>query len=71
MVSRMERPKNFAHHRYVGDKRTLVVYDVDSLVDTEIMDELLAAKTFLCFAPDTLAEARNRGFRLYEGPGTG
>lgn len=71
MAPAMERPKNFAHHRYVGDKRTLVVYDVDNLIDTEIMEELLAAKTFLCFAPDTLAEARNRGFRLYSGPGAG
>lgn len=71
MVGTMERPKNFAHHRFVGDKRSLVVYDVDRLVDTSIMDELLAARTFLCFAPDTLAEARNRGFRLYEGPGAG
>ncbi len=71
MAGTMERPKNFAHHRYVGDKRSLVVYDVDRLVDTSIMDELLEAKTFLCFAPDTLAEARNRGFRLYQGPGAG
>ena len=27
--------------------------------------ELLASERFLCFAPDTLAEARNRGYRLW------
>jgi len=24
----------------------------------------MAAETYLCFAPDTLPEARNRGYRL-------
>ena len=67
----MERPTNFAHHRFVGDKRTLVVYDVDNLIDQSIMSELLEARTFLCFAPDTAVEARNRGYRLYKGPGAG
>lgn len=67
----MERPTNFAHHRFVGDKRTLVVYDVDNLVDESIMNELLEARTFLCFAPDTAVEARNRGYHLYKGRGAG
>lgn len=67
----MERPSNFAHHRYIGDKRNLVVYDVDLLTDESIIVELLEAGTFLSFGPDTLAEARNRGFRPYRGPGAG
>jgi hypothetical protein len=63
----MERPGKFEHHRYVGDKRTQVVYDVDALgpEDEHLIEELMAAETFLCFAPDTLAEARNRGYHLY------
>lgn len=63
----MDRPGKFEHHRYVGDKRTQVVYDIDELdeADAPIIEELLAAETFLCFGPDTLAEARNRGYRLY------
>lgn len=63
----MERPAKFEHHRYLGDKRTQVVYDVDALgpEDEHLIEELLEAETFLCFAPDTLAEARNRGYRLY------
>ncbi len=67
----MERPTNFAHHRYVGDKRSLVFYDVDELIDESIMDELQAAGTFATFGPDTPLEARNRGFKQYRGPGAG
>jgi len=69
----MERPGKFEHARYVGDKRNQVVYDVDALGadDAALIDELMAAGTYLCFAPDTLAEARNRGYRLYRGQRAG
>ena len=60
----MRRPSRFEDHRYLGDKRTQVVYDVDAWEDPAVIDELMAAETFLCFGPDTLAEARNRGYRL-------
>ena len=64
----MERPTRFEHHRFVGDKRTQVVYDLDADdVDPEVIGELMAAETFLCFGPDSLAEARNRGYRLWKG----
>lgn len=62
----MERPTKFEHHRYLGDKRTQVVYDLDhadEAVEAAIA-ELLRTETFLAFGPDTLAEARNRGYRL-------
>lgn len=63
----MSRPTRFAHVRYLGDKRTQRVYDLD-LLDTDprvaaAVDEILAAESFATFAPDTLAEARNRGYR--------
>ena len=32
-----------------------------------VIDELVASGSYLCFAPDTLAEARNRGYRLRGG----
>jgi hypothetical protein len=63
-VPRMERLARFEEHRYVGDKRTQIVHDVDAVTDPEHLQDLLAAETFLCFGPDTLPEARNRGYRL-------
>ena len=65
----MQRPGKFEHNRFVGDKRTQVVYDVDELgaEHADMIEELMEAETFLCFGPDTLAEARNRGYRLF-GP---
>ena len=60
----MDRPIRFEHHRYVGDKRTQVVYDLDSdTVPEDAIDELMSARTYLCFGPDTLVEAANRGYR--------
>ncbi len=58
----MERPTRFEHQRYVGDKRTQVVYDLDTAPEDAIA-ELLEARTYLSFGPDTLVEARNRGYR--------
>ncbi len=60
----MSRPPQFEEHRYLGDKRTQVVHDLDDPdLDPAVIEELIAAETFVCFAPDTLAEARNRGYR--------
>lgn len=67
----MQRPTKFEEHRWLGDKRTQIVYDLDNLDDQSIIDELMAAETYICFAPDTLAEARNRGYRPYKGDGSG
>jgi hypothetical protein len=60
----MERPTKFEHTRFLGDKRTQLVYDVDNWEDTTVIDEIVAAEIGLCFGPDTLAEARNRGYTL-------
>jgi hypothetical protein len=63
----VERPVRFEHNRYLGDKRSQVVYDVDELAeaDADRIRELLESERFVCFGPDTLAEARNRGYRLW------
>ena len=60
----MDRPGRFEHNRYVGDKRTQIVHDMDACDTPDVIDELMAAETFICFGPDTLPEARNRGYRL-------
>ena len=59
----MERPSRFEHNQFVGDKRSQVVHDVDACDAPEVIDELMSAETYTCFGPDTLAEARNRGYR--------
>ena len=60
----MQRPPRFEHQRFVGDKRSQVVYDLDHWDDQAVIDELMTAETFICFGPDSLPEARNRGYRL-------
>jgi len=60
----MERPTRFEHTRFLGDKRTQLVYDLDTWEDEAVIDEIVAAEVGLCFGPDTLAEARNRGYTL-------
>ena len=59
----MERPTKFEHHRWLGDKRTQVVYDLDADLDPAVIAELMESERYLCFGPDTLAEARNRGYK--------
>ena len=58
----MERPTKFEHFRYVGDKRTQVVHDLDHCTP-DVIDELMGARTYLAFGPDSLVEARNRGYK--------
>jgi hypothetical protein len=60
----MERPTRFEHARFVGDKRTQLVYDLDEWSDEEIIDEIVREGVGIQFGPDTLAEARNRGYTL-------
>jgi hypothetical protein len=62
----MPKPTRFEHFRYLGDKRSLVVYDMDLIdADPEVADgvaDVMASEKFLSFGPDTLTEARNRGY---------
>jgi hypothetical protein len=60
----VQRPGRFEHTRFLGDKRTQLVYDVDAWSDAALIDDIVATNSGICFAPDTLAEARNRGYRL-------
>jgi hypothetical protein len=60
----MQRPTRFEHHRFLGDKRTQLVYDLDEWTDPAVIDDIVAAEVGLVFGPDTLAEARNRGYTL-------
>jgi hypothetical protein len=59
----VSRPTRFEHNQYVGDKRNRFVHDLDAATDACAIDELMASEQFAAFGPDTLAEARNRGYR--------
>jgi hypothetical protein len=59
----MARPARFEAFRFLGDKRNQVVYDLDDPAATTAVQDVLGAEAFTTFGPDTLAEARNRGYR--------
>ena len=61
----MSRPSRFESFRYLGDKRNQTVYDLDLTESAgleSVIDELMQSEAFTAFAPDTMAEARNRGY---------
>ena len=60
----MERPTRFEHNQFVGDKRNQIVHDIDASQETEAIADLMQSEAYLCFGPDTLVEARNRGYHL-------
>ena len=58
----MAHHPKFEGYRFVGDKRTQLVYDLDEWDDMSVIDEIADEGVGLAFGPDTLAEARNRGY---------
>lgn len=64
----MPRLRRFEHHRFVGTRDTMRVYDCDDpdqFAELEArveQDDLLERTLLQSFAPDTEAEARNRSF---------
>jgi hypothetical protein len=64
----MARLRRFDHHRYIGLRDTMVVYDCDddaqlAELEARVDGEALFDRNLIqSFAPDALAEARNRGF---------
>jgi hypothetical protein len=65
-VSRLSR---FEDYRFIGAKDTMRVYDSDDPGQFEVLearirdDDLIGRLLVQSFAPDTLDEARNRGFK--------
>jgi hypothetical protein len=60
----MDHHPKFEHSRFIGDKRTQLVYDLDTWDEPDIINEIVDEGVGLSFGPDTLAEARNRGYTL-------
>jgi hypothetical protein len=65
-VSPMARLRRFENNRYVGDRAHQLVYDLE-VADSQQVEMLEAAaleNRLTVFGPDSLAEARNRGYRV-------
>ncbi len=66
----MARIRRFEAHRYVGTRDDMKVYDCDDPAQFAVLHErveaadLIDAKLLQSFAPDNLADARNRGFHV-------
>jgi hypothetical protein len=64
----MGRLKRFDEHRFVGTRDDMVVHDCDNDDDFAALESRASAEDLLIlnliqtFGPDTVAEARNRGF---------
>ena len=65
----MARLSKFESQRYVGTRDDMRVYDTDDPAQAERItarvaaDDLFRRNLLQSFAPDDLAEARNRGFK--------
>jgi hypothetical protein len=59
----------FEEHRFVGTRDEMRVYDCDDSIQFEVLeervtvDDLVGRKLVQSFAPDSLEEAMNRGFK--------
>lgn len=60
-MSAARRP--FEDHRFVGDKRSMLVHDLSAEKEGCRIDEIVEAEAVALFGPDEAAEARNRGYR--------
>lgn len=65
----MGRLRRFPHNRYVGVREEMIVYDCDDEAQYTVLSERIDGEDLIrrclvqAFAPDSPAEARNRGFR--------
>lgn len=68
--SDVARIRRFEHHRYLGTRDDMVVYDCDDpdqfaeLSQRLEQDDLMKLDLLQTFGPDTIPEARNRGFTV-------
>lgn len=65
----MSRLARFEDYRFIGTRDTMRVYDSDDPDQFEILEQrvttedMVGRKLLQSFAPDTVDEARNRGFK--------
>ena len=65
----MNRLNRFEHHRYVGIRKNMKLYDCDDENQFASLNEYLKDYDYVSlnlvqsFSPDTIDEAKNRSFR--------
>jgi len=65
----LNRLNRFEHHRYVGIRKNMKVYDCNDEKQFESLNEYLKDYDYVSlnlvqsFSPDNIDEAKNRGFR--------
>ena len=65
----MNRLRHLEEHRFIGSRDDMVLYDCDdelalaALQARADVEDLIGLRLISTFGPDSLAEARNRGFR--------
>ena len=65
----MNRLNRFEHHRYVGLRLNMKVYDCDDKIQFDQLNNKIGENDFLklnliqSFSPDSIDEAKNRGFK--------
>jgi hypothetical protein len=68
----MGRLRRFGDYRFIGRRDQMRVYDCDDPEQFQALEQAVSEfrldirNLLSSFAPDTLAEARNRGFRRVE-----
>ena len=65
----MNRLNRFEHHRYIGLRLNMKAYDCDIQVQFEQLNNKIGDSDYIglnliqSFSPDSLDEAKNRGFK--------
>jgi len=65
----MARLTRFEEHRFIGTRDDMRLYDCEDEAQFRALssriadDDLLGRRLLQTFAPDTIADARNRGFK--------
>ncbi len=65
----MSKIRRLEEHRFIGTRDDMVVYDTDdpgqeAILETRVVgDDLISATLISTFGPDSIEEARSRGFK--------
>jgi hypothetical protein len=68
----LNRLNRFEHHRYIGIRKNMKVYDCDDEKQFTSLNEYLKDYDYISlnlvqsFSPDIIDEAKNRGFKPFK-----